>query len=179
MEKQSKKELFFEILRFLIVGGIATICDYAVFYFCNLLVFGKWIPNFDPNWNLVLSTALGFTVGLIVNWLLQKFVYRYISDKQAKSKVVFLKFVIVALIGLGVTELGMYLASPTFNVFNLSVFGWFTFDFWKLFFKVLMTVIVLIWNYIARKLFVFRTKKATIDVAETEDKKEEENKEIE
>lgn len=73
----------------------------------------------------------------------------------------------------------MYLASPTFNVFNLSVFGWFTFDFWKLFFKVLMTIIVLIWNYIARKLFVFRTKKATLDATETEDKKEEENKEIE
>ena len=37
--KQSKKDIFFEIIRFLIVGGIATIVDYIVFYVCNLLIF--------------------------------------------------------------------------------------------------------------------------------------------
>ena len=30
--KQTKKQLFWEIFRFLLVGGIATLTDYAVFY---------------------------------------------------------------------------------------------------------------------------------------------------
>lgn len=151
--KQTKKEIFYEILRFLIVGGIATICDYAVFYFCNLVVF----KNINQTANLVLSTFLGFTTGLIVNWILQKFVYKYINDSQTKSKKVFIKFVVVSLIGLGLTELGIYLASPLYDKVYWHII--FKFDFWKLFFKMLMTVIVLIWNYIARKIYVFRIKK--------------------
>ena len=106
--------------------------------------------------NIFISTALGFGVGLLVNWFLQKFVYRYITDKQTKSKVVFLKFVILALFGLGLTELVMLLAKPTFGTVTWHIV--IDFDFWKLFFKVLMTIIVLIINYIGRKLFVFKIK---------------------
>ena len=37
--KQTKKEIILEILRFLIVGGIATISDYLVFYSLEIFVF--------------------------------------------------------------------------------------------------------------------------------------------
>ena len=151
--KQNKKEILKEIIRFLIVGGFATLCDYAIFYLCNLVLF----KSINSDANIILSTFLGFLTGLIVNWLLQKFVYRYISEKQTKSKVVFAKFVVVALIGLGLTELVMYLAQPTFDLLTLHFIV--DFQFWKLFFKVLMTIIVLIFNYIARKFFVFKVKK--------------------
>lgn len=149
----NKKELLKEILRFLIVGGISTIVDYAVFYLCNKLIF----INVDFNVNLFFSTALGFISGFLVNWFLQSFVFKHISNDYKKNKIIFIKFTIVSLIGLGLTELGMFLASPTFDKFNLTIIG-ITFDFWKLFFKVLMTVITLIWNYLARKFFVFRKK---------------------
>ena len=148
---QTKKELILEMIRFLIVGGIATLVDYAVFYLCNLVLF----KPIDTNVNLVLSTALGFTFGLLTNWFLQKFVYRYITDKQTKSKKVFIKFIIIALIGLGITELGMTIASPIYPTYEPTIFG-VTFQFWKLFMKVLMTGIVLIFNYIARKYYVFK-----------------------
>lgn len=150
---QTKKQIFFEILRFLIVGGIATISDYAVFYFCNLVVF----KNINEYANLILSTFLGFTTGLIVNWVLQRFVYRYLDNEITKNKKVFLKFLIVSLIGLGMTELGINLASPLYGEVYWHII--FKFDFWKLFFKMLMTVIVLIWNYLARKFYVFKVKK--------------------
>jgi len=150
----NKKELLKEIIRFLIVGGISTIVDYAVFYLCNKLIF----INADFNVNLFFSTALGFISGFLVNWFLQSFVFKHISNDYKKNKIIFIKFTIVSLIGLGLTELGMFLASPTFDKFNLTIIG-ITFDFWKLFFKVLMTVITLIWNYLARKFFVFRKKK--------------------
>ena len=157
---QSKKDILKEIIRFLIVGGIATLCDYAIFYLFNLLLLPKINAealNKDAGLNIFIATALGFTTGLLVNWFLQKFVYRYITEKQTKSKVVFLKFVILSLIGLGLTELGMLLASPLFGKVTWHIIV--DFDFWKLFFKVLMTIIVLIMNYIGRKLFVFNVKK--------------------
>lgn len=149
--KQTKKELILEMIRFLIVGGIATLVDYAVFYLCNLLIF----KALDTNVNLILSTALGFTFGLITNWLLQKFVYRYITDKQTKSTKVFVKFVVIALIGLLITELGINIAAPIYPTWEPEIFG-FKFQFWKLFMKCLMTVVVLIFNYIGRKYFVFK-----------------------
>ena len=157
MEKQSKKDIILEIIRFLIVGGIATLCDYAVFYLFNLVI----LKNLDKNLNLVIATALGFLTGLIVNWFLQKFVYRYITDNETKSKWVFVKFVIVSLIGLGLTELGINLASPLYGKYTWEIIV--KFDPVKLFFKCLMTGIVLVWNYIARKLFVFKTKKVVIE----------------
>lgn len=153
MMKQNKKEIFFEIIRFLIVGGLATLVDYAIFYTCNLVLF----KNCKEGLNIFFSTALGFLAGLFTNWFLQKFVYRYITKDQQRSKIVFLKFFILSLIGLGITELGMLASSPIHNALELSIFG-IHFQFWKLFFKVLMTCIVLVINYIGRKLFVFKRK---------------------
>ena len=151
--KQTKKELIWEMIRFLIVGGIATLVDYAVFYFCNLVLF----KALDTNVNLILSTALGFTFGLLTKWKKQKFVYRYITEKQTKSTKVFIKFVVIALIGLLITELGINIASPIYNTLNLTLpIVNIQFDFWKLFMKCLMTVVVLIFNYFARKYYVFK-----------------------
>ncbi len=179
--KQSKKELIWEMIRFLIVGGIATLVDYAVFYVCNLFLF----KGLNDNVNLVLSTALGFGFGLLTNWFLQKFVYRYLTDKQTKSTKVFIKFLIISLIGLGITELGINLASPIYDTLVIELpfelFGIKSFQFWKLFMKVLMTIIVLIFNYIARKYFVFRVDKPEENLTnkseetKTEDDKSEEN----
>jgi putative flippase GtrA len=152
--KQTKKELIWEMIRFLIVGGIATLVDYAVFYLCNLVLF----KPIDTNVNLVLSTALGFTFGLLTNWFLQKFVYRYITKDQQRSKLVFLKFVVLSLIGFGITWVGMQLSTPLHDdvlidflfLHNIQLIFWI--------FKVVLTIIVLIINYVGRKLFVFNQK---------------------
>ena len=153
--KQTKKELIWEMIRFLIVGGIATLVDYAVFYLCNLVIF----KAIDTQVNLVLSTALGFTFGLLTNWFLQKFVYRYITKDQQRSMFVFFKFVVLSLIGFGITWLGMRLSEPIHAKVLFDF--WFLHDIqlWFWVFKVVLTIIVLIMNYIGRKLFVFNQKK--------------------
>lgn len=152
--KQSKKDLLLEILRFLLVGGLATIVDYVVFYLFKLVV----LKSVEENVKLIVATLLGFLAGLFTNWFLQKFVYKSITDNQMKSKIVFLKFVILSFIGLGITEAGILLAKPLYNKLILSVFGLFTFDFYQLFFKCLMTLIVLVINYLGRKFIVFKKK---------------------
>ena len=73
--KQTKKELFWEIFRFLLVGGTATVIDWAVAY-----LFQAWLlpPTLVGDAaSLFFSTAIGFCEGLVVNWLLSSsFVFR-------------------------------------------------------------------------------------------------------
>ena len=153
--KQNKKELSLEILRFLIVGGLATLVDYLVTW-----VFKNYIcQNLEVNLAVFIYTAAGFTAGLFTNWFLQKFVYRYITKDQQRSIFVFFKFVVLSLIGFGITWLGMRLSEPIHAKVLFDF--WFLHDIqlWFWVFKVVLTIIVLIMNYIGRKLFVFNKKK--------------------
>lgn len=148
MEKQNKKQLLAEIGRFLLIGGFATIVDYALFYLFNLVI----LTGLKENINLAISTFIGFVSGLIINWVFSaRFVYRY--NKKTTNKQ-FLLYLLICVVGLGLTELGMLLASPAFDKFYLTII--IKFDFWKLFFKCLMTLIVLILNYLGRKFLIFK-----------------------
>lgn len=155
--KQTKKELFWEIFRFLLVGGTATVFDYAVAY-----LFYQWIlpASVVGNvWSLIISTAFGFGVGLTVNWILSvHFVFRQVKDKkQSSSKKSFLIFTIIGLIGLGITEIGMFAVNvlPTITLFSSPTFLGAEWKWWIM--KCVMTCIVLVWNYIGRKIFVFKS----------------------
>ena len=172
--KQSKNELFKELIRFIIVGGFATLVDYAVFYVCNHFIFS----SIDEKINIFISELLAFIISLLTNWFLQKFVYRYITTKQTRSKKVFMKFLILSVIGLGLSELGLLLASGLYNNpnFMFTIFGQ-TLDFWKVFMKVLMTAIVLVFNYLGRKYLVFNMDEYHKESTINEDKAIENNEE--
>jgi putative flippase GtrA len=170
--KQNKKELGLEILRFLIVGGLATLVDYAV-----TCAFKNFVcQNLEVNLAEFIYTAAGFTAGLFTNWFLQKFVYRYITKDQQRSFYVFFKFEVLSLIGFGITWLGMRLSEPIHD--NVLFDFWFlhNIQLWFWVFKVVLTIIVLFMNYIGRKLFVFNQKKEKVkDTSESiEDEKAEE-----
>ncbi len=155
--KQTKKQLFWEIFRFLLVGGCATLIDYAVAY-----LFYRWLlpPAIVGNtWAIIISTALGFAAGLTVNWLLSiTFVYKSLTDeKKSRSGKSFLLFTLIGLIGLGLTEVGMYFGVtllPEINIFGSATFLSEQWKWWIC--KVVMTAIVLVWNYLARKLLIFK-----------------------
>ena len=156
--KQTKKQLFWEIFRFLLVGGLATVADYIVFYLFRQWIFPAGLVG--DTMSLVIATALGFVVGLIVNWLLSiSFVYRQVQDeKAARSKKSFVIFTIIGVIGLGITELGVWMLVqkiiPEFTFLGVKEFllPW---NEWVA--KVVMTCIVLVFNYVGRKLFIFKS----------------------
>ena len=160
--KQTKKELFWEIVRFLLVGATATLVDYIVFWIFDALLFPLVFPVENGVWTsvaLVLSTALGFCVGLLVNWVLSvRFVFRAVRDqKEARSKKGFALFSLVGVIGLAITELGVLLLVwifPDIELFGNLAFLGTAWEKWIA--KAIMTVTVLVWNYLGRKLFVFR-----------------------
>ncbi len=159
--KQTKKELLWEIFRFLLVGGVATLADYFLFWLLDGVLFplvsntGGW-----KVFSLVAATACGFTAGLIVNWVLSvKFVFRQVKNPQAAgSKKAFLQFTLIGLIGLLATEVGVLLlvaVLPEFPLFGVTEVLGTSWAKWLA--KVIMTVVVLVWNYIGRKIFIFKS----------------------
>ena len=160
--KQTKTELFWEIFRFLLVGGTATIFDYLVFWLLDGVLLPK-IPLSNAAWTTIalwIATAAGFVVGMLVNWILSiSFVFRAVRNKEeATSAKSFWVFVIISVIGLVLTLLGVWLLAkvfPTFTFLGKTDFFGTTWSKWVA--KMIMTCIVLIWNYIGRKIFIFKS----------------------
>lgn len=144
-QKQKRKELFKEILRFLIVGGLATVFDYLAFFLFREVLLPK------NSICLGISTAIGFIVGLIVNYILS-IIYVYKNGREkGKSVKAFIIFTIVGVIGLLITEGGMYLGDIMYFYIDGTYHG-----MPEILMKCIMTGIVLVWNYVGRKILIFK-----------------------
>lgn len=134
------KKLFFEFLRYVLVGGLAFLVDSGV-----LSLLKEFFLNGGSTAELFICTASGFIAGLVTNYILSLiFVFKKSENKgNAKSVTGFTVFTVVGIVGLGLTELGMYV--------GVFILGWH-----YIFTKILVAAVVLLWNYIGRKLLVFK-----------------------
>ncbi|MGN0675781.1 MAG: GtrA family protein [Oscillospiraceae bacterium] len=137
--------LFWEFFRYAIVGGIAFLADSG-----TLFVFQEFLLKGETKPELFISTAMGFLVGLVVNYILSViFVFRKSDNSNSgKSVKAFITFAVIGIIGLGLTELGMYAGVYLLNWHYLIT-------------KIIVAALVLIWNYCGRKIFVFGRKDRT------------------
>jgi len=133
------KSLILELLRYVVVGGIAFLADFGTLVLAQEL-FLKAYP-----WGVYVATVLGFIVGLAVNYVLSlTFVFISAKDRgKGRTFGAFLIFGIVGVVGLGLTELGMWIGIELLSWNYMIV-------------KVLVTGAVLMWNYLGRKILVFR-----------------------
>lgn len=134
-----KTTLLFEFLRYAVVGGIAFLADFATLVAAQELFF----KNFA--WGVYAATVLGFVAGLAVNYVLSlKFVFTQTKDlgkgRDFKS---FAIFGVIGLLGLALTELGMFTGIELLHWNYMIV-------------KILVTGAVLVWNYLGRKIIIFR-----------------------
>jgi putative flippase GtrA len=132
--------LLFEFLRYCLVGGASFLIDAAVLTLCWEFL----LPDLG-RYRLYVATAIGFTAGLIFNYFLSLiFVFRASDNKRTgRSAAAFAVFALIGAVGLGLTELGMYAGTALLGLHYLLV-------------KILVTGIVLIWNYLGRKLLIFK-----------------------
>ncbi len=150
-----KHKLFGEILRFVIIGGLVTVIDmvfmglilyvfqpqkYAHFY--NVFYGGEVAPS---TISTVIGTGVGFTVGLTFNYI---FSIIFVFNERGKAKSIggFLLFAILSVIGLGIHLIGMYLGYDLMHVNEWIV-------------KIVLTLVVLVYNYLTRKLLLFKKTK--------------------
>ena len=138
------KPLLFEFIRYLIVGGSAFLVDFGV-----LVLFNTILPEL-LGYRLYIATAFGFIAGLIFNYIFSiLFVFKSARDKKTgRSLGAFMLFTLIGVVGLGLTELGMYVGTELLHIHYMLV-------------KIIVTVIVLMWNYLGRKFFVFKTPHGT------------------
>ena len=132
-----------EFIRYVIVGGSAFIVDIFIIYIFKNFVFSHLCIT-----GIYISTALGFIAGLIYNYILSlTFVFDEAkNNNRGKSIRSFIIFTLIGFIGLLITELGMYMGVQVFLINYLIV-------------KIFVSGIVLIWNYSARKILIFRQVK--------------------
>ncbi|MGX7091787.1 GtrA family protein [Hutsoniella sourekii] len=120
-----------QIIRFILVGGLATLIDFLVLAF---LYHGL-------NLYYLIGTVIAFIVSTIFNyWASMRFIFKskYGPDQRHKEFIIFL---ILSLIGLALTSLLMVLAV---DWLGLPV----------MFAKVLVTGFVMVFNFVSRKLFI-------------------------
>jgi putative flippase GtrA len=140
MEKRDYKSLIAEFIRYLLVGGLAFLVD-----FCVLVLFNRILLPDSLPFRLYVATAAGFLAGLVFNYIFSLlFVFHSAKDSsKGRSAAAFLIFTLIGAVGLGLTELGMYLGVDVLYVNYMLV-------------KIVVTGIVLLWNYLGRKILIFK-----------------------
>lgn len=136
-------KLINQIMRFGAVGGLAFLIDYGIFVFlANGLHIHYLIANF-----------FGFTVSLIFNYIMSmKFVFERKEDTDKRKE--FMTFLVLSVIGLGINELiilacidGIYLNSSRLQ-------GMMDIGLAKQAGKIIATGVVMVYNFISRKIFI-------------------------
>lgn len=119
-----------EFTRFAGVGAIGTACHYVTFV--SLVEAGGM--------NAVLASSAGFIVGALVNYILN---HRYTFRSVAQHPVAAPRFFTVALVGMLLNGMIMGFLHGDFRLHYLLS-------------QVIATGVVLCWNYLGSRLWVFR-----------------------
>jgi putative flippase GtrA len=129
---QKSSHILVQFFRYFFVGGLAFVTDFAA------LAFFTEICHFY----YIISNTLSFTIGLLVNYFLS--IYWVFPNSAFKNKKVeFLLFILIAVIGLLLSDLLLWVLTLYCSLYYL----------WS---KVIVSAIVWLWNFFARKYFLFK-----------------------
>lgn len=122
-------KLFKQLFRFGVVGFTAFLIDAGILYVLTEFVHIHYL----------ISSVISFIVSLAYNYILSIFWVFDVKKKQTYKEV--LLFAILSVIGLGINQLVMYLGVDLLHIYYMLC-------------KVLATIIVMIYNFITRKIFI-------------------------
>lgn len=150
----NQKSLFGEIMRFVLVGGLSTVIDFLTM---GIVLYIAAPDNYDSFLNVffgvnedpssvaaLCGTGLGSVIGVLVNYALS-IIFVFNQNGGVRSVKGFFLFAALATGGLVLHEVGMWALHIKFNVNEWLV-------------KVVMTFVVMVYNFITRKLILFNDK---------------------
>ena len=119
-----------QFMKFGVVGVIAFVIDYGLLALLTE-VFGIWY---------LLSATISFTVSVVFNYIASmRYVFTHKEDLSRRRE--FVIFVVLSVIGLLINNLCMWA--------GVEIFGWH-----YLIVKIGATAIVMVWNFVTRKIFL-------------------------
>ena len=128
-----------EFIRYVFAGGVAFVADLGSLVVCRELLFD------GEKWGVYVSVVLAFMAGHVVNYLLSMwFVFRDLDERRrGLTWRAFWLFAFVAVMGMGVTEFGMWVGYGLLGLNYMAV-------------KAVMAALVFVLNFIGRKIIVTR-----------------------
>ena len=124
------KKLLNQILKFGVVGGLAFIIDYGILIFLTEVF----------HINYLISTTISFIVSVIFNYIMSIF-WVFDVDENKNRTTVFSVFINLSVIGLLLNDLFMWVFVDGMSIHYLIA-------------KIIATLLVMIYNFITRKLFL-------------------------
>lgn len=127
-----------QFLRYFVTGGLAFVVDFGAFALA--------LYYFDIHY--LIANLIGLMAGNVVNYLLTVG-WVFSTEKRKMEKHVFLEvviFVLISLVGMGLNELLMYVFVDMLTIQEMVS-------------KVLAAIIVLLYNFLARKFILFKSGK--------------------
>ena len=135
------RKLIEQIIKFGGVGVVCTAIEYVLLFVMESLL------SVDLLW----ATAISFLISTVINYILSvKFVFQVNNgmDKKTNATV----FVVMSLIGMGINQAimqaGVWILGPAMDKLYMLV-------------KILATGLVMVYNFITRKLFLERKIKTS------------------
>lgn len=166
----NNKKLSLELIRFLITGVICALADFLVCF-----IFKELLSGVLSGFLLTgVYTLLGFTVGVILNYLLSTyFVFKNVKDDKASKKTSFIVFFIL------LSAVGWLISWSTMEICTIASAAWFnvniasslfeegfsftiliTLEFWLFIIAFgLKTLLGMVWNYLTRKFILYKAPK--------------------
>lgn len=124
-------KLFNQFSKYAVVGGFAFIVDYSLLWFLTEKI----------KFYYLISALISFITGLVINYILSvKFVFdnRKINDK----KIEFFYFSLIGVAGVIINQASMWFLTEKIKIFYMKS-------------KLITALIVLMWNFSIRKIFLF------------------------
>ena len=138
-KKMPRSSLMGQFVRYLVTGGFAFVVDFLLYAFCL----------YELSWHYLVANLVGLVAGLVINYVMSvAWVFseckRVLEDRKT---VEFGVFAIVGIIGVGINELLMLLMVGMLDANEMKS-------------KIVAAILVLVWNFGARKMVLFRERKA-------------------
>lgn len=128
--KSKTRKLLIQIFKFGVVGVIATLIDWFVFFIANDILHIYYI----------ISAILSFIISVIYNYIASiKWVFDVNKEKDPKKN--FVIFIVLSIVGLILTLIIMKIGVDTLGINAM-------------FMKIISTVIVMVFNFVTRKFFL-------------------------
>ena len=129
--KMEIKRTSIELFLYLIVGALATVVEWGAFYVFDL-IFGI---------HYTFSTALAFVLSTFANWLFGRLILFKKKTQNIAGEI--FKIYLISVLGLLMNIAIMFVAVEKIGIHDMIS-------------KIISTGIVFIWNFLVRKLWIYK-----------------------